>query len=140
MLDMLIQGGRVVTPAGVGNWTWGSWASRLSPWPFRAFSLTAKHVIDARGKIVVPGGIETHAHAVANVSPALAPWWLECPTPGRWSTLWGPSGAARRQWSILPRAHGGRPGPGDPQLPDALAGQCVHGLFHALYLHQPQSP
>src|SRR5439155_4806114 len=26
-------------------------------------------VIDARGKIVVPGGIETHAHAVANVQP-----------------------------------------------------------------------
>jgi len=35
----------------------------------------AAQVIDARGKIVVPGGIETHAHAVANVQPALACSW-----------------------------------------------------------------
>src|SRR5262245_66317404 len=70
MLDMLIQGGRVVTPAGVGNWDVGIMGEQIVAVAFPGILPgEAKQVIDARGKIVVPGGIETHAHAVANVQP-----------------------------------------------------------------------
>ena len=70
MLDMLIQGGRVVTPAGVGNWDVGIMGEQIVAVAFPGILPgEAKHVIDARGKVVVPGGIETHAHAVANVQP-----------------------------------------------------------------------
>src|SRR5438445_540659 len=70
MLDMLIQGGRVVTPAGVGDWDVGIVGEQIVAVAFPGIlPTTAKQVIDARGKVVVPGGIETHAHAVANVQP-----------------------------------------------------------------------
>ena len=70
MLDMLIQGGRVVTPAGVGDWDVGIVGEKIVAVAFPGLlPAEAKQVIDARGKIVVPGGIETHAHAVANVQP-----------------------------------------------------------------------
>src|SRR5688572_27107522 len=63
MLDMLIQGGRVVTPAGVGNWDVGIMGEQIVAVAFPGILPgEAKHVINARGKIVVPGGIETHAH------------------------------------------------------------------------------
>jgi len=70
MLDMLIQGGRVVTPAGAGDWDVGIAGEKIVAVAFPGLlSGGATQVIDARGKIVVPGGIETHAHAVANVQP-----------------------------------------------------------------------
>src|SRR6266702_6366662 len=70
MLDMLIQGGRVVTPAGVGEWDVGVVGEKIVSVAFPGvLPAAATQVIDARGKIVVPGGIETHAHAVANVQP-----------------------------------------------------------------------
>src|SRR6266850_1189376 len=70
MLDMLIQGGRVVTPAGVGNWDVGIMDEQIVAVAFPGILPgAAKQVIDAHGKIVVPGGIETHAHAVANLQP-----------------------------------------------------------------------
>src|SRR5438128_11169963 len=70
MLDMLIQGGRVVTPAGVGDWDVGVVGEKIVFVSFPGvLPAEAARVIDARGKIVVPGGIETHAHAVANVQP-----------------------------------------------------------------------
>jgi dihydropyrimidinase len=70
MLDMLIQGGRVVTPAGVGDWDVGVEGEKIVSIAFPGvLPAAATQVIDARGKIVVPGGIETHAHAVANVQP-----------------------------------------------------------------------
>src|SRR4029450_4107192 len=70
MLDMLIQGGRVVTPAGAGDWDVGIVGEKIVSVAFPGvLPAEAAKVIDARGKIVVPGGIETHAHAVANVQP-----------------------------------------------------------------------
>ncbi|HZO41890.1 MAG TPA: amidohydrolase family protein [Methylomirabilota bacterium] len=70
MLDMLIQGGRVVTPAGAGDWDVGVVGEKIVSVSFPGvLAAEAKQVIDARGKIVVPGGIEPHAHAVANVQP-----------------------------------------------------------------------
>src|ERR671923_273437 len=77
MLDMLIQGGRVVTPAGVGNWDVGIVGEQIVAVAFPGIlPTTAKQVIDARGKIVVPGGIETHAHAVANVQPGAGTYFV----------------------------------------------------------------
>src|ERR671919_605351 len=70
MLDMLIQGGRVVTPAGVGDWDVGIMGEKIVAVAFPGLlPAEATQILDARGKIVVPGGIETHAHAVANVQP-----------------------------------------------------------------------
>src|SRR5439155_1118324 len=70
MLDMLIQGGRVVTPAGVGDWDVGVVGEKIVSVAFPgSLPAAATQVIDASGKVVVPGGIETHAHAVANIQP-----------------------------------------------------------------------
>ena len=70
MLDMLIKGGQVVTPSGVGNWDVGVEGERIVavalPGVLPEEGVT---VIDATGKIVVPGGVEAHAHAAANVQP-----------------------------------------------------------------------
>ena len=70
MLDMIIKGGTVVTPSGVGEWDIGVQDSRIAaialPGHLPDEGVT---VVDAAGRIVVPGGIEPHAHAAANVQP-----------------------------------------------------------------------
>ena len=63
MVDLLIRGGQVVTPAGVGNWDIGVQGEKIvSVSEPGAIDQEATRVIDASGKIVVPGGIEPHAH------------------------------------------------------------------------------
>lgn len=62
MLDLMIRGGDVVTPAGVGKWTIGIEGERIVTIGADDPSLRAARVIDATGKIVVPGGVEPHAH------------------------------------------------------------------------------
>ncbi|MCI0782263.1 MAG: amidohydrolase family protein [Chloroflexi bacterium] len=70
MLDMIIKGARIVTPSGVGEWDLGLQGEKIV-----AVTLPGilpdegARIIDATGKIVVPGGIEPHAHAAANVQP-----------------------------------------------------------------------
>jgi dihydropyrimidinase len=63
MADMIIRGGQVITPAGVGNWDvvvqGETIAAVTEP---GTLSTEDVRVIDAMGKIVVPGGIEPHAH------------------------------------------------------------------------------
>ena len=70
MLDTIISGAQVVTPAGAGSWDVGIVGEKIVavalPGVLPAQGAT---IIDASGKIVVPGGIESHAHAVANVQP-----------------------------------------------------------------------
>jgi dihydropyrimidinase len=62
-LDLLIRGGRVVTPRGVGDWDVGIAGERIA-----AVSLPGTlpadgaRVVDAAGRIVVPGGVEPHTH------------------------------------------------------------------------------
>ena len=62
MLDLLIRNGRVVTPQGAGAWDIavdkGVIAAVTAPGTFTE----AARVIDAAGKIVVPGGVEPHTH------------------------------------------------------------------------------
>jgi len=91
MLDMLIQGvasspgrGRRLGHRIVGRKSLRSLSGRLTA--------EAAQVIDARGKIVVPGGIETHAHAVANVQPGARMLVPGFPTPDRSSTRSARSG------------------------------------------------
>lgn len=73
MLDLLLQGGTVVTPEEVGERDIGvqdgSIVAVTSPGTLPA---DAGRVIDARGKIVLPGGIEPHAHIAIPVPQAWA--------------------------------------------------------------------
>jgi dihydropyrimidinase len=62
MLDLLIRGGEVVTPQGTGKWTIAVEGERIAAIVGNNVQLQAGRVIDAQGKIVVPGGIEPHAH------------------------------------------------------------------------------
>ena len=73
MLDLLIRGGIVVTPEEVGERDVGvqdgTIAAVTSPGTLPA---DAGRIIDARGKIVLPGGIEPHAHIAIPVPEAWA--------------------------------------------------------------------
>ena len=63
MADLFVTGGRVVTPSGVGDWDVVVQGERIvavsEP---GTISADGARVIDASGKIVVPGGVEPHAH------------------------------------------------------------------------------
>ena len=63
MFDLIIRGGQVVTPWGVGDWDVGIRGEKIAAVAL-AHTLTeeAGRVIDASGMVVVPGGIEPHAH------------------------------------------------------------------------------
>src|SRR5215831_6031942 len=63
MLDLLIRGGVVVTPEEVGERDVGVQDGKIVAvtWP-GTLPADAGRVIDARGKIILPGGIEPHAH------------------------------------------------------------------------------
>src|SRR5688572_31772267 len=66
MLDLIVRGGEVVTPGGVGRWDVGVQGERIVA---VGESLgQAARVIDATGKIVVPGGVEPHTHLAHFVS------------------------------------------------------------------------
>ena len=63
MLDVVITGAKVVTPAGVGEWDIGIEGERIAV--LAASGSLPQHnarVIDGRGKIAVPGGIDPHVH------------------------------------------------------------------------------
>ena len=63
MLDLVIRGGRVITPQGVGAWDVGVQEERIAvlgaPGTLPG---EASRVIDATGLIVAPGGVEPHTH------------------------------------------------------------------------------
>ena len=64
MFDLIIRGDQVVTPQGTGAWdicvTGETIAAVASPGAFD--SSQAGQVIDATGKIIIPGGIDPHTH------------------------------------------------------------------------------
>ncbi|HEY4911478.1 MAG TPA: dihydropyrimidinase, partial [Methylomirabilota bacterium] len=63
MLDLVIRGGQVVTPQGVAISDVGVEGQRIAVLGTPGSLPTeSAHVIDATGKIVVPGGVEPHAH------------------------------------------------------------------------------
>ena len=61
MLDLVIRGGQVVTPDGVGAWDVGIEGEKIAaiaaPGTLPADSA---RVIDAGGQLVIPGGIDPH--------------------------------------------------------------------------------
>src|SRR5215471_21016323 len=62
MLDLIIRGGDVVTPQGVGKWDVAVKGERIVAVGLPEAGVEAGRVIDATGKVVVPGGIEPHTH------------------------------------------------------------------------------
>jgi dihydroorotase-like cyclic amidohydrolase len=83
MLDTLITGGRVVTPAGAGDWDVGIIGEKIAVVAVPGIlSAEGASVIDASGKIVMPGGVETHTHAAANVQPGARQLVREVPNAG----------------------------------------------------------
>ena len=63
MLDLIVRGGRVVAPWGVGEWDIAVKGEQIVA-VAQPGTLTQDvvRVIDAAGKIVVPGGVEPHTH------------------------------------------------------------------------------
>ena len=69
MLDLIIRGGQVVTPWGVGNWDVAVQGEKIVAVALEgALPSDAERILDATGMIVVPGGIEPHAHIAAPIA------------------------------------------------------------------------
>ncbi len=62
MLDLAIVNGQVVTPQGTGRWDVGVSGERIVLVALPGTLPAAGRVIDAAGKIVVPGGVDPHTH------------------------------------------------------------------------------
>ena len=63
MLDLIIKGGRVVTPEGVGDMDVGVQGERIAALALPGtLEVEARRTIDAGGKVLLPGGIEPHTH------------------------------------------------------------------------------
>jgi dihydroorotase-like cyclic amidohydrolase len=62
MLDLLIRNGQVVTPQGAGMWDIAVQGERIAAVAAPGTFTEAGHVVDAAGKLVVPGGVEPHTH------------------------------------------------------------------------------
>ena len=62
MLDLAIRGGDVVAPHGTGRWNVGVKDGKIAFVGLEDQAVKASKVIDASGKLVVPGGIEPHTH------------------------------------------------------------------------------
>ena len=63
MLDLIIRGGRVVTSDGVGDLDVGVLDGQIAAVATPGtLEVETRRTIDASGKIVLPGGIEPHAH------------------------------------------------------------------------------
>ena len=70
MLDVIIRNGQVVTPQAVGRLDVGIQGEHIvAVGQPGTLSGEVKRVIDASGKIVIPGGIEPHAHIGIPVPP-----------------------------------------------------------------------
>ena len=73
MLDLVIKGGQVVTPQAVGEMDIGIQGEKIAAVGWSgSLAADAGREIDATGKIVIPGGIEPHAH-------------IGIPVPSEWS-------------------------------------------------------
>jgi dihydropyrimidinase len=63
MLDLVIRGGQVVTPEGVGGWDVAVEGERIAAVAAPGtLPRDVGRVIDATGNLVIPGGIDPHVH------------------------------------------------------------------------------
>ncbi len=68
MLDLVIRGGQVITPAGAGAWDVGIEGERIAVVAAPGtLPVGSARVIDASGKVVSPGGVEPHAHLAHSI-------------------------------------------------------------------------
>lgn len=73
MLDLIIKGGRVVAPEGVGEMDVGVQGERIAAVALPGtLEVEARRTVDARGKVLLPGGIEPHTHIGIPVPEAWA--------------------------------------------------------------------
>ncbi len=74
MIDILIRGDRAVTVNGTGAWDIAIQGEKIAAVaaPGTLNDRDAGRVIDARGKIVIPGGIDPHMHCKFTVAGALS--------------------------------------------------------------------
>ena len=85
MADLIITGGQVVTPSGVGRWDVVVQGETIvAVTEPGAISTDGAKVIDASGKIVVPGGVEPHAHIGGARQPERSP-----AEPVSLAAIWG---------------------------------------------------
>ena len=68
MLDLVIKGGQVVTPQGVGFWDLGVQGEQIVAVALPGTLPEAGRTIDATGRIVIPGGVEPHTHLAHFIS------------------------------------------------------------------------
>jgi dihydropyrimidinase len=62
-LDLVVRGGTVITPEGVGPWDVGVQGERIAVLALPGTLPTeGARVLDASGRIVAPGGVEPHTH------------------------------------------------------------------------------
>ena len=74
MVDLIITGGQVVTPSGVGNLDVAIEGEQIvAVGQPGAIPSDGARVIDASGKIVIPGGVEPHAHIGGARQPERSP-------------------------------------------------------------------
>ena len=70
MLDLIVRGGEVVRPEGAGRFDLGVREGRIAVVAAAgALEAEAAREVDARGLVVLPGGIEPHAH-LGEIVPA----------------------------------------------------------------------
>ena len=90
MLDLLIKGATVVTPMGAGSWDVGVQGEKIAAVALAGTLPQASRTIDATGKIVVPGGIEAHAHAgIRHISKRMNNLLTAGPAELSLFALWG---------------------------------------------------
>ena len=91
MLDMLIREDVSSLRLGWGIGTWGSSASRSSPWPFRAFSQAWRNTsLTLAARLSYLAALRRMLTLSPTYSPVPVRWCPEYPTPDRWSTRWEP--------------------------------------------------
>ena len=78
MFDLIIRGDNVVTPQGTGPFdvcVQGATIAAVTR-PGTIPDGQAREVIDATGKIVMPGGIDPHIHSLWHIPPPALPYRL----------------------------------------------------------------
>jgi dihydropyrimidinase len=83
MLDIVIRGGSVVTPDGVGAWDVGIEGEKIAAIAAPGtLPVENARVIDAAGQLVMPGGIDPHVHTAWPI-PALGGGFESSAGPGQ---------------------------------------------------------
>src|SRR5438132_13526692 len=69
MLDHVVRGGLVAGPDAIGNWDVGVLDRKIVSLTLADTApVDAHEIVDASGRLVVPGGIEPHAHLAHFIS------------------------------------------------------------------------